>query len=71
VKWVLFYESADDLASKAAQHFADHWARCQEFHARGLLELVGTFADPQEHGSMGVFTTARARRTSWPATRSC
>jgi len=57
VKWVLFYESADDVASKAPPHFAEHWARCQQFHARGLLELVGTFADPQEQGSMAVFST--------------
>jgi uncharacterized protein len=54
---VLFYESADDVASKAPAHFPAHWARCEEFHARGLLTMVGTFADPQTEGSMAIFTT--------------
>jgi uncharacterized protein YciI len=57
VKYVLLYESADDVASKAPAHFPAHWARCQEFHARGLLLMVGTFGDPQTQGSMGVFTS--------------
>ena len=56
-KYVLFYESADDVASRAPPHFPAHWARCQEFHARGLLLMVGTFADPQTEGSMAIFTT--------------
>jgi uncharacterized protein YciI len=60
VKWVLFYESADDVASKAPPHFPEHWARCREFQARGLLELVGTFADPQADGAMAVFATREA-----------
>jgi uncharacterized protein YciI len=56
-KYVLFYESADDVATKAPPHFPAHWERCQEFHARGLLLMVGTFADPQTEGSMAIFTT--------------
>jgi uncharacterized protein YciI len=60
VKYVLFYESAEDVASKAPPHFAAHWGRCEEFHARGTLELVGTFADPQAEGSMSIFTTREA-----------
>jgi uncharacterized protein YciI len=56
-KYVLFYESADDVASRAPRHFPAHSARCQEFHARGLLLMVGTFADPQTDGSMAIFTT--------------
>jgi uncharacterized protein YciI len=31
-----------------------------EFHARGDLLLVGTFADPQADGSMSVFRTREA-----------
>jgi uncharacterized protein YciI len=50
-KYVLFYESADDVASRAPEHFPAHSARCQEFHARGLLLMVGTFADPQTDGA--------------------
>lgn len=57
---MLFYESADDVASKAPPYFADHWRRCEDFHARGLLLMVGTFGDPQREGSMAVFATRAA-----------
>jgi uncharacterized protein YciI len=60
VKYVLFYESADDVASRAPPHFRAHVARLHEFHHRGDLLLVGTFANPQEEGSMAVFTTRDA-----------
>jgi hypothetical protein len=60
VKYVLFYESADDVASKAPAHFANHSARLKEFHDRGQLLMVGTFADAQRDGSMSVFTTREA-----------
>jgi uncharacterized protein len=60
VKYVLFYESADDVASKAPAHFPAHSARLEEFHANGRLLMVGTFADPQEQGSMAIFTTREA-----------
>jgi uncharacterized protein len=60
MKYVLFYESADDVASKAPAHFPAHSARLDEFHARGDLLLVGTFADPQKDGSMSVFRTREA-----------
>jgi uncharacterized protein YciI len=60
VKYVLFYESADDVASRAPPHFPAHVARLHEFHNRGDLLLVGTFANPQEEGSMAVFTTRDA-----------
>jgi uncharacterized protein YciI len=48
------------LESKAPLHFDAHWARALEFHARGVLQLIGTFGDPQEEGSMAVFTTREA-----------
>jgi uncharacterized protein len=60
VKYVLFYESAEDVATKAPPHFPAHVARLNEFHDRGDLLMVGTFADPQEEGSMGIFTTREA-----------
>jgi uncharacterized protein YciI len=60
VKYVLFYESADDVLSKAPLHFEAHRARLDEFHARGELLMVGTFANPQEEGSMSIFTTRAA-----------
>jgi hypothetical protein len=42
------------------EEIAGLWARCQHFHARGLLIMVGTFADPQTEGSMAIFTTREA-----------
>jgi uncharacterized protein YciI len=60
MKYVLFYESADDVASKAPAHFPAHSARLDEFHARGDLLLVGTFADPQKDGSMSVWRSREA-----------
>jgi uncharacterized protein YciI len=60
MKYVLFYESADDVMSKAPEHFPARHARLQEFHARGALLMVGTFANPQKEGSMAIFTTREA-----------
>jgi uncharacterized protein len=60
VKYVLFYEPAEDVLSKAPVHFEAHSARLAEFHARGELLMVGTFANPQEEGSMSIFRTREA-----------
>jgi uncharacterized protein len=57
MRYVVFYESAEDVAAKAAPHFPAHKARLDDFHERGLLLLVGTFGDPQTQGSMSVFAT--------------
>ena len=59
-QYVLLYASADDVASRAPSHYPAHRARLDDFHARGTLVAVGTFGDPQEQGSMGVFTTREA-----------
>jgi uncharacterized protein YciI len=59
-KYVLFYESADDVASKAPAHFPAHKARLDEFHGRGELLMVGPFGNPQEEGSMAIFSTRDA-----------
>jgi len=60
MKYVLFYESADNVRATAPAHFPAHKARYQEFHARGELLMLGTFEDPQRDGSMAVFTTRQA-----------
>jgi uncharacterized protein YciI len=60
MKYVLLYESADDVLSKAPVHFAAHNARLEEFHARADILMVGTFGDPQEQGSMAIFPTRAA-----------
>jgi hypothetical protein len=39
---------------------AEHRARWEEFVRRGELLMIGPFANPQEEGSMGVFTTRAA-----------
>lgn len=58
-KYVLFYESADDVLAKAPLHFPAHHARWEGFRTAGTLLMVGTFANPQE-GAMGIFTTQEA-----------
>jgi uncharacterized protein len=59
-KWVLLYEAADDVLSRAAEHFPAHRARYEDFYARGSLLLIGTFGNPQDEGSMAVFSSREA-----------
>jgi uncharacterized protein len=59
-KFVLFYESADDVLTKAPLHLAAHSARGREFHERGTLVAYGPFGNAQEEGSMAVFTSHEA-----------
>jgi hypothetical protein len=58
VKYVLLYTTGD--LSKAAPNWPTHSARGQEFHERGALVAYGPFGNPQEQGSMAVFTTRAA-----------
>jgi uncharacterized protein YciI len=60
VKYVLFYVSGDDVASRAHAYFPAHRERYLESHAQGTLLMVGTFEDPQREGAMAVFTTREA-----------
>ena len=60
MKYVVTYESADDVGSKAPVHYPAHAARAREFHARGDLLMIGIFADPQADGAMGIFPTREA-----------
>jgi uncharacterized protein YciI len=60
MKWVMLYESADDVANRAPQHFPAHLERLTEFHERGDLLMVGAFEDPQSQGSMSVFRSREA-----------
>lgn len=57
MKYVLFYESADDVLTKAPVHMEAHSVRGHAFHERGSLLMYGPFGDPQREGSMAVFTT--------------
>lgn len=60
MKSVLFYESADDVLSKAPAHYAAHAAHAAQFHTRGTLLMIGVFANAEQDGAMGVFTTHEA-----------
>jgi uncharacterized protein YciI len=57
MKYVLLYESADDVASKAPAQLPAHQQRLRAFHQEGELLMVGTFGDPQEQGSMAIFAS--------------
>jgi uncharacterized protein len=59
-KYVLFYQSGDDVKSKTPPLFPAHFIRIKEFHGRGELLMVGTFGNPQEEGAMSIFTTREA-----------
>ena len=60
MKYVLLYESANDVMSKAPLHYDAHVAWADQFEARGELLQIGTFEDPQTQGSMAVFRTREA-----------
>ncbi|MGH7765164.1 MAG: YciI family protein [Candidatus Dormibacteraceae bacterium] len=59
-KFVVLYESSEDVLPKARQHFQAHRARYEQFITDGTLLMIGTFANPQDDGSMGIFTTREA-----------
>ena len=57
MKAVIFYAGTSMDREKAMELFPAHKARLDEFQARGLLLMVGPFADPAKDGSMGIFAT--------------
>jgi uncharacterized protein YciI len=59
VKFVVFYGPPDDMA-RAREHFPDHCAWYEKFRARGLLLMIGRFADEGAPSAMSVFTTREA-----------
>ena len=60
MRFVLFYESADDVLTKAPPHFPADSARLDEFHRAGTLLMMGPFGNPQSEGSMSIFITRDA-----------
>jgi uncharacterized protein len=60
MKYVLLYESGENVAANAPPHFPAHKHRLYEFHRRGELLMVGTFGDPQAQGSMSIFASREA-----------
>jgi uncharacterized protein len=59
-RYVVLFESADDVRSKAPAHLPAHQARWKQFQDNGTLLMIGAFGDPQNEGSMGIFTTREA-----------
>ena len=59
MKYVLYYQSAPDVAEKAPIHGAAHRAHWNEFLSNGTLLMIGPFANPLE-GAMAIFTTREA-----------
>ena len=60
MKYVMFYESADNMLAKVRRFFPPYQAYWAKFVAEGALLMNGTFARPQEEGSMGIFTIREA-----------
>jgi uncharacterized protein YciI len=60
MKYVVTYEAAEDVASKAPAHYPAHAARARDFHSRGDLLMIGVFEDAQADGALGIFPTRRA-----------
>jgi uncharacterized protein YciI len=60
MKYVLFYESAQDVLEKAPQHQAEHGRWVREFMERGELLTTGPFSNPQDEGAMSIFTSRAA-----------
>lgn len=58
MKYVLLYESGDDVATLAPLHFPAHRDRWDEFAESGRLLAVGPFTDGA--GAMGVFASRAA-----------
>jgi uncharacterized protein len=58
MKYVLFYDPADDVATKARLHFDAHRALWDQYQQNGSLLLIGPFADGS--GAMAVFRTRAA-----------
>ena len=60
MKAVALYEMAPDMMAGVSDHLSAHVERWQGFAQRGELLMIGPFANPQEEGAMGVFTTREA-----------
>lgn len=59
MKYVLYYQTGDDVATKAPLHVAAHRQHWQQYCEDGTLLMIGPFADPRD-GAMAIFTTREA-----------
>ena len=60
MKYVLLYESGENVAEKAPPHAEAHRAHWGPFLDRGELLMLGPFGDPQTQGAMSIFRTREA-----------
>lgn len=60
MKYVVTYDAAEDVLSKARDLYAAHAARARDFHARGELLMIGVFEDALADGALGIFRTRQA-----------
>ncbi len=58
-KYVLFYESADDVLTKGPLHLSAHRAHWDAYRTNGTLLLIGPFSNPLG-GALAVFTSREA-----------
>lgn len=59
-KYVVFYEAAEDMLTRAQAAYADHVAHIRGFREQGSLLGIGTFANPMTEGSMAIFNSREA-----------
>jgi uncharacterized protein YciI len=60
MKYVLFYEAADDFMAKVPLHIDNHRALWKKFSEEGTLLMIGPFTDEPSGGALGIFTTRQA-----------
>ena len=60
MKYVVLYETADDVLETAPIHYPAHAERLQRFHADGRALMAGAFGDPEREGSMAIFSSRDA-----------
>ena len=60
MKAVALYEMAPGMMVQVPAHVSAHRERWREFAGRGELLMIGPFANAQEDGAMGIFTTREA-----------
>ena len=60
MKYVVFYEPGPDVLATATPLFPAHLERLHQFHAGGSLLNSDTLGDPQEAGSVSIFTAEAA-----------
>ncbi|HEY5957599.1 MAG TPA: YciI family protein [Polyangiaceae bacterium] len=60
MKYVLFYEAADDFMAKVPLHFEAHRALWKQYGDAGTLLMIGPFTDAPAGSAMAIFTTREA-----------